>query len=296
VRVLILGGTGMLGHKLWQSFRHRFETWAAVRSHHTRYDRFQLFENERLLVGVDANDMDSIVRVLTVVHPDVVINCIGIIKQLSSSQDPIISLTINSLFPHRLARLCQAIGARCIHISTDCVFSGHKGQYIETDVSDAEDLYGRSKYLGEVSGENCLTLRTSIIGRELETQSGLVEWFLGNQGKSVRGYTNAIYSGFTTLALAGIIAHVIEEHPDLSGLYHVSAKPITKHDLLVLIRDTYGLSIEIEPYADIWIDRSLDSERFWTAVKSSPPSWVEMIRDMYEDSTPYDQWRQHNAS
>jgi len=291
VNILILGGSGMLGHKLWLSYQERFETWATIRSSIISYDRFGIFNSERILLDVDANQMDSVERALVFVNPDVVINCIGIIKQLPTAHDPIVSLSINSLFPHHLARLCQAAGARLIHIGTDCVFSGRKGGYTEKDVSDAEDMYGRSKYLGEVNGANCLTLRTSIIGRELETQSGLVEWFLSNQGGKVSGYTNAFYSGFTTLALADIIANVIEEHPELSGLYHVSSDPISKYDLLVLLRDIYGVNIEIEPYEEFRIDRTLNSGRFWTAVKSVPPSWPKMVREMFEDPTAYAKWR-----
>ncbi len=297
MRILILGGSGMLGHKLWQAYRSRFDTWVTVRSSYSNYARYNLFDPERTLGGVDALNFDTVVRALATVRPDVVINSIGIIKQLPTAKDPLISLTINSLFPHRLANLCTAAGAKLIHISTDCVFSGRKGMYTEEDdISDAEDLYGRSKYLGEVSQAPHLTLRTSIIGRELQTQLGLVEWFLSNQGRKVKGYTNAIYSGFTTLALAEIIAQVIERYPDLTGLYHVSSAPINKYDLLCLIRDVFGLSIDIEPDPTVRIDRSLDSSRFWSVVDFSPPSWPEMIEDMATDTTPYDNWRNFYAS
>ncbi|HEY3229779.1 MAG TPA: sugar nucleotide-binding protein, partial [Roseiflexaceae bacterium] len=169
MRILILGAAGMLGHKLCQAYHNRFDTWATLRGGAREFASYELIAADRLLVGVDADNFDSVVRALATVHPDVVINCIGIIKQLPSAKDPIISLVINALFPHRLANLCQAAGARLIHISTDCVFAGRKGMYTEDDVSDAEDLYGRSKYLGEVGAAGCLTLRTSIIGRELRT-------------------------------------------------------------------------------------------------------------------------------
>ena len=295
MRVVIMGGAGMLGHKLWQVYRNRFDTWATVRSTYREYARYNLFDRQRLLEGVNAFDFDTVVKALASVRPDVVINCTGIIKQLAAAKDPIVSLTINSLFPHRLANLCRAAGARLIHISTDCVFSGRKGRYTEDDVSDAEDLYGRSKFLGEINGPGCLTLRTSIIGRELQTTNGLVEWFLSNQGGRVRGYTRAIYSGFTTLSLAEIIANVIENYPDLSGVYHVAAEPISKYDLLCLLRDAYGVQVEIEPYAEVQIDRSLDSSRFRAATDFTPPSWSDMIKAMAEDSTPYDEWRTANG-
>ena len=291
MKVLILGAGGMLGHKLWQTYRDKYEVWGTVRSSYHRYAPLNLFDPKRLLEGVDATNLDTVISALGATTPDVVINCIGILKQLPTAKDPIVSLSINSLFPHRLANLCQSARARLIHISTDCVFSGRKGMYAEDDASDAEDLYGRTKYLGEVSGLGCLTLRTSIIGRELATASGLVEWFLGNQGSKVRGYTQAIYSGFSTLALARIIADVLENHPGLTGLYHVSSDPISKYDLLCLIRRAVNLPIEIEPFEEIRIDRSLDSTRFRQATGFTPPSWPEMVTRMIDDFAPYEQWR-----
>lgn len=281
----------MLGHKLWQLYRDRFDTWVTLRSTYRNYAGYNLFDPQRTLGGIDAFDFDAVVRVMAQVRPEVAINCIGIIKQLPTAKDPIVSLTLNSLFPHRLANLCQAAGARLIHISTDCVFSGRKGMYTEDDISDAEDLYGRTKFLGEVGGMGCLTLRTSIIGREISTSSGLVEWFLANRGGHVRGYTQAIYSGFTTLALARIIGDVLEQQPDLNGVYQVSSEPINKYDLLCQLRDAYNLPIEIEPYAEVQIDRSLDSRRFRTSTGFVPPSWPEMIRELAADPTPYEQWR-----
>ena len=290
-RVLILGAGGMLGHKLCQQFRNRFDTWATVRSSPSNYSKFELLDEARLMGGVDAANLDSVMRAVATVQPDVVINCVGIIKQLAAAKDPIASLTINSLFPHRLALLCRSAGIRMMHISTDCVFSGRKGMYSEDDPSDAEDLYGRSKFLGEVSAEGSLTLRTSIIGRELETISGLVEWFLSNRGGHVRGFTKAIYSGFTTLALADIMAELIESWPHLSGVYQVSSEPIDKYALLLMLRDAFGIDIEVEPYADFVIDRSLDSSHFRSTTKLALPTWQAMIQTLAQDTTPYDRWR-----
>lgn len=291
MRVLILGGGGMLGHKLWQNFQSQYETWVTVRSNYRDYERYHLFSGERMLGGVEVFDMDSVTRAVATVRPEVVINCIGVIKQLPTAKDPLISLTINSLFPHRLANLCRAAGARLLHISTDCVFSGRVGNYTEASLSDAEDLYGRSKYLGEVSGPGCLTLRTSIIGRELNTTSGLVEWFFGQRGRTVPGYTRAIYTGLTTLALARVITRVLEQHWDLSGVYHVSSEPISKYDLLLRLRDAAQLSIDIQPADAVAIDRSLDSARFRAETGWQPPSWSNMIDELVADVTPYDLWR-----
>ena len=228
--------------------------------------------------------------------PDVVVNTIGIIKQLPAAKDPIVSIAVNSLFPHRLARLCQATSARLIHIGTDCVFSGRKGMYVEDDVPDPEDLYDRSKLLGEVAGPACLTLRTSFIGRELQSSNGLVEWFLNNRGGCVQGFTNVIFSGLATRTLAGLIADVIERHPDLSDIYHVSSEPISKYQLLCLLREVFQIPIEIEPVLHHNIDRSLDSHRFRSAIGYVPPPWPTMVQAMASDPTTYEAWRRTSGS
>jgi dTDP-4-dehydrorhamnose reductase len=291
MRVLILGGAGMLGHKLVQCYSQRYETYATLRGSYSSYARYQIFDPARLVEHVDAFHFDSLVQAIAQVQPDVVINCIGVIKQLASAKDPIISLTINSLLPHRLAGVCQVAGIRLLHISTDCVFNGKDGMYTEDTPSNAEDLYGRSKFLGEISGPNCLTLRTSIIGRELNTRSGLIEWFLSNRGGQVRGFRQAIYTGFTTQVLADIIADLIDHHPDLSGLWQVSSDPIDKYELLLLAREAFGIDVQIEPDDSVRIDRSLDSTRFRQATGFQPPSWPDMIRAMASDPTQYDSWR-----
>ena len=291
MRVLILGAAGMLGHKLCQMLSARFDTFATLRGLPRDLARYGLIEPARLLGGVDAADFDSIVRAVAQVGPAAVINCIGIIKQLPTAKDPIVSIAANSLLPHRLGNLCRAVGARLVHISTDCVFSGRKGMYCEDDPADAEDLYGRSKLLGEVAGPGCLTLRTSIIGRELCTQSGLVEWFLGNRGGRVRGFTRAIYTGLTTRALAEVISTVLERHPQLEGLWQVSSEPIDKCALLRLINEAYGAEVEIVADDQFACDRSLDSTRFRRAIGWQPPAWPAMIADLRSDPTPYDEWR-----
>jgi dTDP-4-dehydrorhamnose reductase len=287
-RLLILGGAGMLGHKLCQRYRGEFETWCTVRSQPRGPAGFEIWDPQRTIAGVDAVDLDSVTRTIAEVRPEVVVNCIGIIKQLKAAKDPIVSLSINSLFPHRLAILCRAAGARMIHISTDCIFSGRKGMYTEDDPSDAEDLYGRTKFLGEVASPGCLTLRTSIIGRELHSTSGLIDWFLSNRSGKVRGFRKAIYTGFTTQALAKIIADVICRHPELSGVWQVSSEPINKYDLLTLVNETYRTGIEIEPDDAFSCDRSLNSARFRAATDFQPPTWPEMIAEMRSDPLPYE--------
>lgn len=298
MRVLILGGAGMLGHKVWQTLRDRFETWVTLRSSLSEYASLKLFDPEHTVDGVDASSVESLVRTLAVVRPEVVVNCVGIVKQRPSAKDPILSLTVNALLPHRLAALCRPSGARLIHISTDCVFSGKNGRYSEADVPDAEDLYGRSKLLGEPheADPSTLTLRTSIIGRELRSASGVAEWFLSHRGGTVPGFTKAVFSGLTTEMLARTIADVIARRRDLSGLYHVSSAAITKHALLERLNTAFDAKVTIEPSGAVVVDRSLDGRRFWQATGFEQPAWDLMIAEMAADSTPYDEWRRTHVS
>ena len=299
MRVLILGGEGMLGHKVFQVLSQRFETFATFHDPAglwTQYPMYQAIDRGHTIGGVDALNFDTLVRALAQVRPDVVINCIGIIKQLKEAKDAVISISLNALFPHRLADLCAATGARMFHMSTDCVFSGRKGYYTEDDLPDPEDLYGRTKLLGEVDRPGCLTMRTSIFGRDLAKDSALLEWFLGQRGRRVRGYTRAIYTGFPTQVLGRIMGDLIVGYPDLSGLYHVASAPISKYDLLVRIREALGLDSEIEPDADFFCDRSLDASRFLAATGYAIPAWDEMIAELAGDTTPYDEWRARYAT
>jgi dTDP-4-dehydrorhamnose reductase len=291
MKILVFGGNGMLGHKLVRSFQQKFEVWTTLRGRFDTVTKFGMFDAEKTIENIDVAETEAILKAIERSQPDVVINAVGIIKQLPTSKDVVNTLTINSIFPHRLAGLAERFGFRLICISTDCVFEGTKGNYSEDDTPDATDLYGRSKNLGEVTGKNCITLRTSIIGRELESTHSLVEWFLSNRGKYVKGFVNAIYSGFPTVVFADIIENLILEHRDLSGLYHVSSDPINKFELLELIKSKFKLDIEIEPFEDFRIDRSLDSTKFRQVTGFAPQSWEEMIERMARDQTPYDKWR-----
>jgi dTDP-4-dehydrorhamnose reductase len=219
-----------------------------------------------------------------------VINCVGVIKQRARAALPIPSITINSLLPHKLAEMAMRWGGRLIHFSTDCVFSGKRGGYTEEDLSDAEDLYGKSKFLGEVAVENALTLRTSIIGRELMEHRSLLDWFLSQKQKTLRGYRRVIYSGLTTNYLAGLVGTIIEKHPGLNGLYQAASEPITKYDLLCLVREAYGLTVEIEPDDVEVSDRSMRGDRLRGAIAYTCPSWPELTRQLAEDNTPYEKW------
>lgn len=281
----------MLGHKLVQSFSPKFETWTTLRGDISRYSALGLLDADRIIENISVEDSYGIEKAIETTKPDVVVNAIGVVKQLPSSKNVIQTLTVNSIFPHRLAEITEKEGARLITISTDCVFNGRRGMYTEGDTSDAEDVYGKSKNLGEVLQPNCLTIRTSIIGREIGTAHSLVEWFLSNRGGRVKGFTEAIYSGFPTVVLADILEDLIVNHHDLEGLYHISSEPINKFDLLCLIRDAYGIDIDIEPSDDLCIDRSLDSQRFRDKIGFKPMEWKEMIAKMAGDPTPYEEWR-----
>ena len=282
MRLLIFGVTGMLGSALHQVYAPdpRFETWGTMRDAAARRF-FAERDHERLLSGVAISDQDVLVSVLNLVRPEVVINAVGVVKQLADANNPLISLPVNAIFPHRLAGLCGLVGARLILISTDCVFSGGKGHYTESDASDAEDLYGKSKYMGEVQDRpHVITLRTSGIGHELNSRHGLLEWFLAEPGP-VRGFSQAIYTGLPWIELARVIREHVFPRSDLSGLYHVSSDPISKFDLLRIVAKVYGKQIEIKPDDTVRIDRSLDSARFRSATGYVPPAWPALVAAMH---------------
>jgi len=285
----------MLGHKLWQRFNGLFDTYITLRNQYRSQIPGGLFDASRTLDSVSVEDFDSTIRVINKINPDIVVNCIGVVKQTALARDPLTSISVNALFPHRLAKLCGAKGIRLIQISTDCVFSGRKGNYTEDDISDAQDLYGRTKFLGELSYEGCLTLRTSIIGRELATSYGLIEWFLSQDGGRVKGYTNSIFNGFTTMQLAEIIGMIIGEYPDMSGVWNVASKPISKYALLSLVKQIYGLNIQIIPDDSVIIDRSLNADPFLNATGFEVPTWHDMIEQMHLDITYYDEIRRLHA-
>ena len=294
MRVLILGGDGMLGHKVFQILSEGFETFATFRELRGLWTNFPMYEDinpKQAISGIDVLDSDSMSHAFAQVKPDIVINCIGIIKQRKEAKDPILSLTLNSLFPHQLAELCHLAEARLFHISTDCVFSGRKGNYSEDDESDAEDLYGKTKYLGEIDREGCLTIRTSIIGREFIRRTGLLEWFISNHGGTVNGYINTIFSGLTTQALARIMGDLILHYPNLSGVYQIASTPISKFDLLSKINKVPDLGIDIIPDEKLKCDRSLNPAKFLRDTNCVIPDWDTMISDLAADPTPYDDWR-----
>lgn len=281
MKILVLGASGMLGNAMIRVLSEQadWQVHGTIRSESSmRF--FHPDIAELLLAGVDVEQHDSLMQAFIRTRPDVVINCVGLIKQLAGAEDPLQAIPINALLPHRLAKLCELAGARLVHMSTDCVFAGDKGGYRESDLSDAKDLYGRSKFLGEVVYPHTVTLRTSIIGHELQGTHGLVGWFLSQQERC-NGYTRAIFSGLPTVVLAQIVRDVVIPRTNLSGVYHIAAKPIAKFDLLKMIAEVYGKTIDIVPDDTLVIDRSLDAKRFQLATGYVAPDWFELIKLMY---------------
>ena len=283
MRLLILGASGMLGHAVMKTLfnpNSDIQVYGAARSSYVRTVLTEI-PADQFVIGFDAEKTDDLIDIFARIQPDVVVNCIGVVKQLEAATNPLTVLPLNTMLPHRLERLCASAGARLIHISTDCVFSGTRGRYLESDVSDTTDLYGKSKYLGEVTGANSVTLRTSIIGHELNTSHSLIEWFLRQKG-DISGYTKAIFSGVPTIELARVIRDFVLPNPRLSGLYHVAAAPISKYDLLNLVAQYYGKSIKITPNNSVVIDRSLDGQLFAKETGYHVPDWPQLIQIMCE--------------
>ena len=283
MRILILGGDGMLGHRLLHQFSPRHDARVTLRRPLDAYRNLRLFDGENAYGGVEVRELDAVRRVLATFAPDAVINTVGIVKQRADAEDGVLSVEVNAFFPHLLSRLCEAHRARLVHLSTDCVFSGRKGNYVETDRPDPVDVYGFSKLLGEVDRPRTLTLRTSMIGRELRRRTGLLEWFLSQRGRMIKGYRKAIFTGFTTAELARIIERLLTTHSDAVGIYHVASAPISKFDLLSQINRALQLGIDIVPDDEIVCDRSLDGRRFSTAFGYVAPDWDVMLNEIAAD-------------
>ena len=280
MRIIVLGAAGMLGNAMFKvmSKCDGLEVWGTVRKSRILKKLGPALRG-RIKVDVDVENAESLVRLFAELRPQVAINCIGLVKQLQGANDPLLALPINAMWPHRLARACESIKCRLVHVSTDCVFSGRKGSYKETDETDPKDLYGRSKLLGEVNYAHTLTLRTSIIGEELEGSHGLVSWFLAQRGE-VRGFTRAFFSGLPTFELARIVRDLVLPRSDLKGLYHVASDPISKYDLLHLLNVEYKTGLHIEPDDTLKIDRSLDPSLFRETTGYVAPRWAELVARM----------------
>lgn len=284
MKVLILGATGMLGYQLFKTCLNRgIDVHGVVRNSKLLSARLGLNIEDKISLIDDVKNISSVEAVIKAFRPEFVVNCIGIIKQSSLAENYYESISVNSLLPHQLERLGHVYNYQLIQISTDCIFNGNKGMYNKTDLSDAYDLYGKSKYLGEVNYGCGITIRTSIIGHELnEKKHGLIDWFL-SQSECIRGYTKAIFSGVTTLELTKIILDVIFPMKTPIGLIQVAAAPINKMDLLTIAAKVYEKKIDIIPSDELVIDRSLDGSSFTKLTGYSSPSWAQMIREMHQD-------------
>ncbi|HEX7950083.1 MAG TPA: SDR family oxidoreductase [Candidatus Limnocylindrales bacterium] len=281
-RILVVGANGMLGHQAIRTLAPDFEVWGACRRPEDLPDLG--VPRQRILGGLDATRKDSAMALIEESQPALVINAAGIVKQREQAKAAIPSISVNSLWPHVLAEACTAFGARMVHVSTDCVFSGARGMYVESDPPDDFDLYGRSKLLGEVTDRpGVVTLRTSIIGWQLGEPTGLVAWFAAHRGEPLKGFTKAIFSGLTTRALTEVIRDVVLPDQGLSGLWHVSADPVDKYSLLVTLAMHLGWDVDIRPVDQPVIDRSLDSSRFRDRTGWRPRSWDEMLAELAGD-------------
>jgi dTDP-4-dehydrorhamnose reductase len=280
-KLLVLGANGMLGHVVlrWFAALAGYETIGTVRTPEAAAELRAQVPGAMVMEGLDAARLDELRRLFDVVEPDAVVNCIGVVKQLAGADHPATAIPINALLPHRLARLCQLHGARLVHISTDCVFSGKRGGYREDDDADAEDLYGRSKLMGEVVSPHAVTLRTSIIGHEMSSAHALLGWFLSQRGV-VPGYSNAIFSALPTVELARVIEKYVLDNPSLQGIYHVAGPTINKYELLKLVAHVYGSDSRVEAVPTLVIDRSLDGQRFQQVTGYRPPEWPALIESM----------------
>lgn len=287
MKILILGASGMIGSALYKRLSAvlNLEVYGSVRDLSIQ-KYFSESVRERLVICGDLSVKQSIDSILNKVNPEVVINCAGLTKHKKEADNPSIAVPINASMPHQFASTCNDMGIRFIHISSDCVFSGAKGGYVEDDLPDASDLYGRSKALGEVMHGNAITLRTSTIGHELHTNYGLLEWFL-SQNKECQGFSKAIFSGLPSIVFAEVIKDFVLPNPDLKGLYHVSADPINKYELLELIAKIYNKKIEIKQDRLFTIDRSLNYQKLKAATGYSPASWPNLIESMYTNKSRY---------
>ncbi len=282
MKVLVLGSSGLIGSTTLRvlSERSDWQVYGSIRSDSIR-PFLPKISADKLISNLDVDNLSSIIQIISEIRPDVVINCIGATKHKKEGNSPLNAIELNALLPHRLAQVCALAGSRFIHISTDCVFSGKDGFYSELAFADADDVYGRSKALGEVTYGGALTLRTSTIGHELQSNYGLLNWFL-SQKSSCKGFNKAIFSGLPTVVFAQVIRDIVLENTQLAGLYHVAAQPINKYDLLKMIAKVYEKEIDIKADDSLIINRSLDASKFNQATGYNPPTWQNLIETMYQ--------------
>jgi dTDP-4-dehydrorhamnose reductase len=288
MRVIILGVSGLIGHKLLQKLSSDFEIFGVL--HHSKdyYNNPPLFSGQNIIENINVSEFDILKGVLYTVNPDIIINCVGITKRKIDINDPLDAISINSAFPHQLAKWAKVNKKRVIHFSTDCVFNGKIGNYTETSLSSAEDVYGKTKYLGELHYDNTITIRSSFIGQELFDKTELFEWFLAQSGKQIKGFKNTLYSGVSTIFMASVVKDIILNYPGLSGLYQLATeKPISKYQLLNLAKKVFDVKVDIIPDIEHIHCPTLDASKLRKAINIAVPSWEEMMTDLLADKKFY---------
>ncbi|MCB0363104.1 MAG: SDR family oxidoreductase, partial [Bdellovibrionales bacterium] len=294
--ILILGAGGMLGHKLAFLLNKNFEIYTTTRSPYSLYKKFEIFDPNRHIDQLDVLDESALSLAVKKIEPRVIINCVGLTTRKIDTQDSSLVIKTNSLLPHNLTAIAKRIKARVIHFSTDCVFSGSKGNYKESDLTDSRDLYGLSKVLGEVNHEPCLTLRSSIIGREILHHTELLEWLVSMQDQQVRGFSRVYYTGVTTNLMVKVVEDIILNHPELFGVYQLASPKISKYELLNLINEALQLNVSIQSDSQYQSDKSLDGSRLAKIVQSADKiTWEDMIVDLIKEDKRYKKWKYNDT-
>ena len=285
MRALILGASGLIGHMLFRKLSDRFDQcYGTLHRSRSDFANIELFNTDRIIDRVDVADWDNLQGILQAVSPDVVLNCVGITKRKPAVNDPLQAIGVNSLFPHKLAAWGSKTQTRVVHFSTDCVFDGSIGDYDEESDTTGKDAYGKTKALGEIRYPHSLTIRSSFIGREIDGKSELLEWFLAQQGKEIRGFTNALYSGVSTIEMCRVVGDIIESHPELGGLYTLAMpQPISKYDLLCLAREAFQLDVEIVADDEFEIKPTLNGNKLREAIGVQLPQWPDMMKKLAAD-------------
>lgn len=288
MKVVVLGASGLIGHKLFEKLSKRYETYGTLRLKVEEYDNDFFKDYDNFIDQIDVHDFNNLIKNLNRINPDVILNCIGITKRKNEINLPLDSIYVNSIFPHKLLSWAIVNNKRLIHFSTDCVFNGKEGNYSELSLTNSEDNYGRTKALGEVNSKNALTIRSSFIGRELLTNSELLEWFLSEKKETIKGYKNALYSGVSTNFLAKTVGDIIEFFPELYGLRQLSVQnPISKYDLLMIAKDKFNKSVDIIADEKFKIDASLNGDLLRKEISYGNPNWNDMMEELSADNKYY---------
>ena len=288
MKVLILGASGLIGHKLLQKLSNDFEVVASLHKMKAHYNNLSLFKGKNIIEGIDARNFTLIKDLLNDFQPDIILNCIGITKRKENISDLMFSIELNSLLPHKLAAWARENNKKVIHFSTDCVFDGKHGNYNEESLTTAIDNYGKTKSLGEIIDNHNLTIRSSFIGQELFGKTELLDWFLLNEGKKIKGYTKTLYSGVSTIFMSKIVKKIILSYPKLSGLFQLAPNfPISKYDLLCIARDVYNIDIEIIPDHNIIHKPTLNGSKLRKMIDINVPNWSDMMKELADEKNFY---------